>query len=250
MSVPSSLPERLPAIALDDVSRAYTSGSDVVHALAEIDLRVGRGEAVAITGPSGSGKTTLLNLIAGLDRPSGGSIRVLGTQVNGASERELAEFRAHHLGLVFQDPHLLSGLTAQENLVAARLPWGRWRELQTEARALLTELGLSARLDAPPSRLSGGERQRVGLARALMGHPELLLADEPTGNLDAATTEELIGVLERVRREHDLTIVVCTHDPAVAAFAERVVRLVGGRIDGEQRLDRPGPLEIRALEER
>ena len=249
MSVPQRLPERLPAIALVRVSRAYTSGSDVVQALAEVDLRVARGEAVAITGPSGSGKTTLLNLVAGLDRPTGGTISVLGTQVEDASERELADFRAHHVGLVFQDPHLLSGLTALENLVAARLPWGRWRDLQIEARALLVELGLGDRLDASPSRLSGGERQRVGLARALMGHPELLLADEPTGNLDAATTEELIGVLETVRREHDLTIVVCTHDPAVAAFADRVVHLAGGRIDGEQRLDRAGPLEARVLEE-
>ena len=250
MSVPQSLPERLPAIVLERVSRTYKSGTDVVHALTGIDLRIARGEAVAITGPSGSGKTTLLNRIAGLDRPSGGSIRVLGTQVDGASERELAEFRARHVGLVFQDPHLLSGLTALGNLVAARLPWGRWRDLQAEARALLTELGLADRLDAPPSRLSGGERQRVGLARALMGRPGLLLADEPTGNLDAATTEGLIGVLERVRRDHDLTIVLGTHDPAVAAFADRVVHLAGGRVDGEQRLDGEGPLEARMLEER
>ena len=250
MSVPSSLRDRLPAIVLDGVSRTYASGADVVHALAQIDLRVGRGEAVAITGPSGSGKTTLLNLLSGIDRPTDGTITVLGTRIDGASERELAEFRARHVGLMFQDPHLLSGLTALENLVAARLPWGHWRDLQTEARALLIELGLGDRIDAPPSRLSGGERQRVGLARALMGHPELLLVDEPTGNLDAATTEELIGVLERVQRDHDLTIVLATHDPAVAAFAERVVRLVGGRVDGEQRLDRPGPLEVRALEER
>ncbi len=250
MSAPQSLPERLPAIVLERVSRTYTSGGDIVHALAQIDLRVARGEAAAITGPSGSGKTTLLNLVSGLDRPTSGSIAVLGTQVDGASERELAEFRAQHVGLVFQDPHLLSGLTALENLVAARLPWGRWRELQVEARALLVELGLTERLDAPPSRLSGGERQRVGLARALMGSPELLLADEPTGNLDAATTDELIGVLERVRRTHGLTIVLATHDPAVAAFADRVVHLVGGRIDGEHRLDRAGLLEARALEDR
>ncbi len=248
MSAPQSLPERLPAIALDGVSRTYASGTDVVHALAEVDLYVARGEALAVTGPSGSGKTTLLNLVSGLDRPTDGTINVLGTHVDGAAERELAEFRAHHLGLVFQDPHLLSGLTALENLVAARLPWGRWRELQVEARALLVELGLGDRLDAPPSRLSGGERQRVGLARALMGSPELLLADEPTGNLDAATTEGLIAVLEAVRRDHDLTIVLATHDPAVAAFADRVVHLAGGRIDGEQRLDRAGPLETRALE--
>ena len=250
MSEPSSLPERLPAIALAGVSRAYASGPAVVQALTSVDLQVARGEAVALTGPSGSGKTTLLNLVAGLDRPTEGTISVLGTQVDTASERALAEFRAGHLGLVFQDPHLLSGLSALENLVAARLPWGHWRALEAEGRRLLSELGLGNRLDAPPSRLSGGERQRVGLARALMGHPELLLADEPTGNLDAATTDELLRVLERVRRDHGLTVLVCTHGPAVAAFAERVVRLVGGQIDGEQRLDRPGPLEVRALEDR
>ncbi|MGO9204721.1 MAG: ABC transporter ATP-binding protein [Candidatus Limnocylindrales bacterium] len=244
-----SLPERQPAIALAGVARTYISGADVVCALTAIDLRVARGEAVAITGPSGSGKTTLLNLVAGLDRPTAGTITVFGTRLEDASERELAEFRAHHVGLVFQDPHLLSGLTALENLVAARLPWGHWRELQAEARVLLSELGLGARLDAPPSRLSGGERQRVGLARALMGSPELLLADEPTGNLDAATTEGLIGVLEAVRHAHDLTIVLATHDPAVAAFADRVVHLAGGRVDGERRLDREGPLEARTLED-
>ncbi|MBF6605389.1 MAG: ABC transporter ATP-binding protein [Chloroflexi bacterium] len=250
MTAPLRLPERHPAVALAGVARTYASGADVVRALEGVDLRVARGEAVAITGPSGSGKTTLLNLVAGLDRPTAGTITVFGTRIEDASERELAEFRAHHVGLVFQDPHLLSGLTALENLVAARLPWGRWRDLQDEARALLTELGLADRLDAPPSRLSGGERQRVGLARALMGSPELLLADEPTGNLDAATTEGLIGMLEAVRHEHDLTIVLATHDPAVAAFADRVVHLVGGRVDGERRLDRAGPLEARALEDR
>lgn len=249
MSVPSSLPERLPAAALHGVSRTYASGPDVVHALVDVDLHVSRGEAVAITGPSGSGKTTLLNLVAGLDRPTDGTVTVLGVRVDGASERELAEFRARHVGLVFQDPHLLSGLTALENLVAARLPWGRWRELQEQARALLEELGLGGRLDAPPSRLSGGERQRVGLARALMGSPELLLADEPTGNLDAATTEELLRVLESVRQNHGLTVVVCTHDAAVAAFADRVVRLAGGRIEGEQRLERSVRLEPRVLGE-
>ena len=250
MNAPLSLPERRPAIELAAVARHYGTGTDVVRALDGIDLRVARGEAVAITGPSGSGKTTLLNLVAGLDRPTAGTITVFGMHVEGASERELADFRAHHVGLVFQDPHLLSGLTALENLVAARLPWGRWQDLQTEARSLLVELGLANRLDAPPSRLSAGERQRVGLARALMGRPELLLADEPTGNLDAATTAGLIGVLEAVRRDHGLTIVLATHDPAVAAFADRIVHLVGGRVDGEHRLDRAGPLDARALEDR
>lgn len=247
MSQLPSLPERLPAIELAGVSRTYETGGGELHALVGVELRVARREAIAVTGPSGSGKTTLLNLISGLDRPSAGSVNVLGTRVDAASGKELAELRAHHIGLVFQDPHLLSGLTTLENLVAARLPWGHWRALEAEARLLLTELGLGKRLDAQPSMLSGGERQRVGLARALMGNPELLLADEPTGNLDAATTDELIGVLDAIRQDHELTVVLCTHDLAVAAFADRVVRLVGGHIDGERRLV-DGPLEPRTLD--
>lgn len=250
MNEPPNLPDRRPAIELSGVSRHYAAGPLIVRAIDGVDLRIAKGEAVAVTGPSGSGKTTLLNLVAGLDRPTDGTVAVLGMNVDSAVERDLADFRARHLGLMFQDPHLLSGLTALENLVAARLPWGHWRDLEAQARALLGELGLDRRLDAPPSRLSGGERQRVGLARALMGQPEVLLADEPTGNLDAATTDELLSLLERVRRDHRLTVLVCTHDPAVAAFADRVVRLVDGRVDGEHRLDRPGPIEPRALDDR
>ena len=250
MSERLSLPDRLPVVDATRVTRRYETGERTVLALDAVDLRVKRGAAVAIMGPSGSGKTTLLNLIAGLDRPTSGTVMILGTDIRSASERELAAYRAGKLGLVFQDPHLLAGLTALENLVAARLPWGAWKDLAVKARGLLTELGLGDRLDAPPSRLSGGERQRVGLARALMGDPELLLADEPTGNLDAATTDELLAVLGRVRRDHDLTIVLATHDPAVAAFADRIVHLAGGKVDGEQQLDRAGEIEARALEDR
>jgi len=250
MTGPLSLPERRPAIQVAGIRRHYAVGPSVIRAIDGIDLSVNHAEAIAITGPSGSGKTTLLNLISGLDRPTSGTINVLGLSVDSAPEREVSQFRARHIGLMFQDPHLLAGLSAVENLVAARLPWARWRDSEAQARNLLAELGLGDRLDAPPSRLSGGERQRVGLARALMGDPQILLADEPTGNLDAAATDELLRVIEAARERHGLTIVLCTHDPAVAAFADRVVRLVNGRVDGEQRLDRGGPLEPRAFVDR
>lgn len=250
MTRPLSLPERRPAIELAGVARHYATGTTVIRAIDGVDLSVDRAEAVAVTGPSGSGKTTLLNLISGLDRPTSGTISVLGLSVDEAPERELSEFRGRHLGLMFQDPHLLAGLTAVENLAAARLPWAHWRDSEARAREVLAELGLGDRLDASPSRLSGGERQRVGLARALMGRPQILLADEPTGNLDAAATDDLLRVIEAAREECHLAVVLCTHDPAVAAFADRVVRLVSGRVDGEQRLDRGGPLEPRALVDR
>jgi putative ABC transport system ATP-binding protein len=195
------LPDRRPVIELTGVSRTYPSGGSEVSALIDLDLRVEAGESVAVSGPSGSGKTTLLNLIAGLDRPTAGDVHVLGTALHRAGERELTAFRARSVGVVLQEPHLLPGLTALENVVASRLPWARWRDLAPAARALLESVGLAGRLDFPPSRLSGGERQRVGIARALLGRPQLLLADEPSGNLDLAATEEVLALLARLRRE-------------------------------------------------
>ena len=158
-----------PAVALTRVTRAFQSGGDEVVALAEVSLTVAVDETVAITGPSGSGKTTLLNLIAGLDRPTSGTVTVLGQDLTSLKERDLTAFRARSLGLVFQDPHLLPGLTALENVIAARLPWARRRVLEPEARRLLKAVGLGSRMNHPPARLSGGERQRVGIARALLG---------------------------------------------------------------------------------
>jgi putative ABC transport system ATP-binding protein len=236
------LPERLvqpTAVELDNVSRRYHSGASVVEALAGVSLAVATRSTVAVTGPSGSGKTTLLNIVAGLDRPDTGSVRVLGIDLATAPERRLARFRAGNVGLVFQEAHLLPGLTALENVVIARLPWGRRRDLEREARALLDAVGLGDRLDHPPAKLSGGERQRVAIARALVGRPSLLVADEPTGSLDAATTEDLLDLLSRLRYELSLTMVVATHDPAVAAIAERIVRIRGGRIVDDQRTSTP-----------
>jgi ABC-type lipoprotein export system ATPase subunit len=219
-----------------------------VRAVAEVSLTVAVGETVALTGPSGSGKTTLLNLIAGLDRPTSGTVTVLGQELTALRERDLTRFRARSLGLVFQDPHLLPGLTALENVIAARLPWARRRVLEPEARKLLKAVGLASRMNHPPARLSGGERQRVGIARALLGQPRLLLADEPTGNLDAGSTEDLLSLLDELRSDFGLTLVVATHDPAVAAIAHRVILLSGGHVVE----DRPQPsaerIEVRELE--
>ncbi len=222
-----------PALHLEAVSRSYATGAAEVRAVREVTMTVPATAAVAVTGPSGSGKSTLLNLIAGLDRPTGGEVTVLGQALSALREHELTAFRARHVGFVFQDPHLLPGLTALENVVVARLPWRSRRELEREARELLDAVGLAGRVDHPPARLSGGERQRVGMARALLGGPALLLADEPTGNLDAATTEALLELLGRLRAELTLTLVIATHDPVVAAVADRVVRLVDGQVQSD-----------------
>ena len=236
------------AVVVAGVTRAFQSGGEVVNALEDVSVAVGAGEAVAITGPSGSGKTTLLNLIAGLDRPTAGTVTVLGHDLGALKERDLTGFRARSLGIVFQDPHLLPGLTALENVIAARLPWARRRALEPDARKLLIAVGLGARTNHPPARLSGGERQRVGIARALLGQPRLLLADEPTGNLDAGSTEELIALLNDLRTDFRLTLVIATHDPAVAAIADRVVQLRGGHVVDERSQSPARQIEVRELE--
>ena len=237
-----------PAVMVSAVTRAFQSGGEEVHALEGVSLSVASAETVAITGPSGSGKTTLLNLIAGLDRPTSGTVTVLGQDLSSLKERERTAFRARSLGIVFQDPHLLPGLTALENVIAARLPWARRRVLEPDARKLLVAVGLGSRMNHPPARLSGGERQRVGIARALLGQPRLLLADEPTGNLDIGSTEELIALLDELRNDLKLTLVISTHDPAVAAIAHRVIRLRGGRVVEERSQRVAERIDARELE--
>jgi putative ABC transport system ATP-binding protein len=201
-----------------------------VAAVVDATLSIRRGESVALMGPSGSGKTTLLNLIAGLDRASAGTVCVLGRSLTELSEAELTAFRADNLGLVFQEPHLLAGLSALENVIVARLPWEPRAVLEPRARDLLEGLGLGDRMNFLPGRLSGGEVQRVGIARALLVSPSLLVADEPTGNLDAAATQEVLGILRRLKDELGLTLVVATHDQEVADAMDRVIRIAGGRL--------------------
>jgi predicted ABC-type transport system involved in lysophospholipase L1 biosynthesis ATPase subunit len=238
----------LDAVRLEGVTRSYPTGAGEISALHDVCCVVAPGASVAVTGPSGSGKSTLLNLIAGLDRPSAGRVTVFGSRLDTMREAALTAFRARYLGFVFQDPHLLPALTALENVVAARLPWSSRRTLEPDARELLAAVGLAQRMDHPPGRLSGGERQRVGLARALLGRPRLLLADEPTGNLDAATTESLLDLLGQIRTDFALAMVVATHDPAVAATADRVLRLVGGHIVGDRTIGPSAGVDLMSLE--
>lgn len=238
------------AVVISDLSKTYANGSVVVHALSQVNLLVPRGESVAITGPSGSGKTTLLHLISGLDRVTSGEIFVFGEGISRRSDNELASFRAKRIGLVFQEAYLLPGLTAVENVVVAGLPWRSRRVLEPEARELLDAVGLSNRVSFTPGRLSTGERQRVAIARALAGSRELLLADEPTGNLDAETTDEIIDLLQGLVRDQRLTLIVATHDAAVAAAADRLVRLRDGRIENDETLDGLAKLEIHEVIER
>ncbi|CAN5853870.1 ABC transporter ATP-binding protein [soil metagenome] len=218
-------------IEVRGVTKEYPYAGSAVQALRGIDLTVGSGDWVTIMGPSGCGKSTLLNLIAGLDRPTTGSVQLLGRPMNEMEEKERSLLRLHHIGFVFQRFHLLSVLTAMENveLPMAEAGVGR-RERRVRAGELLSFVGLEHRLRHRPPQLSGGEQQRVAIARALANRPELLLADEPTGELDQATGQEILDLLTRLNHS-GTTLVTVTHDAAVAARATMTIRLRDGRVE-------------------
>ena len=218
-------------IRLDDVTKTYQSGAP--PALADVSMSVAAGDVVAVMGPSGSGKSTLLNLIAGLDRPTAGTVTVAGRRIDNLSEGALARFRARHVGIIFQFFNLLDDLTVEDNvLLPAQLAGASRRQARERAGDLLTSMGIAQHRNAYPARLSGGERQRVAIARALVNSPELLLADEPTGALDTATGEQ-IGKLLRQLSEDGQTLLLITHDPTLAERqAARTVRLVDGQVAG------------------
>jgi putative ABC transport system ATP-binding protein len=219
-----------PALSLDDVRKTYP-GQPPVESLRGVSLRVMPGELVAIVGPSGSGKSTLLHLAAGLDRPTSGTVRIGGQDVGAMSDRSASGLRAHRVGVVFQQFFLLPDLTAVDNVAAGLLyrgvPGPRRREIATD---VLIRLGLGHRLGHRPRQLSGGEQQRVAIARALAGNPAVILADEPTGNLDQAADREIVGLLRRLNETESATLVVITHDPHVAAAARRWIELRDGRV--------------------
>lgn len=220
-----------PLVEVRDVEKIYRRGSELLHVLQGLHLAVMRGEFVALMGPSGSGKTTLLNLLGGLDRPTRGSVRVAGEAIDDLSDRRLAAWRARHVGFVFQLYHLLPVLTAERNvelpLLLTRLSRARRRRQVAVALAMV---GLSHRAGHYPRQLSGGEQQRVGIARAIATDPTILLCDEPTGDLDRRSGDEILDLLERLNREYGKTILMVTHDPLASARATRTVHLDKGRL--------------------
>jgi putative ABC transport system ATP-binding protein len=216
-------------VRVRDLVMRLRSGAGVVTILDGVSLDVEPGQFVAITGPSGSGKSTLLGLIAGLDRPTAGSVRVDGVELASLDEDALARLRLAKIGYIFQSFHLIPTLTALEN-VAVPLELAGAPEAAARASALLEEVGLKQRVGHYPAELSGGEQQRVALARAVANQPGLLLADEPTGNLDSATGAQIIDLLLGLHRRHGTTLILVTHDPALAAHAGRVIELRDGRV--------------------
>ena len=220
-------------ISVRALSMRLASGGREVHVLTDVSLDVPAGQFLAIAGPSGSGKSTLLGLIAGLDQPTAGRIEVAGVEITGLDEDGLARFRRDRIGYVFQSFHLLPTLTAAEN-VAVPLELAGETDAAPRAAALLAEVGLAERAHHYPVQLSGGEQQRVAVARAMARRPTLLLADEPTGNLDSATGKQIIELLVGMNRRLGATLVLVTHDTALAAHADRVVTLRDGRIVSDE----------------
>jgi len=221
-------------LAVDQAGRVFGSGHLRVVALDNVSLQVSAGEFVAVMGPSGSGKSTLLHLLGAIDAPDSGAIEVGGISITNLSRGRLAAYRAT-IGFVFQRFHLLPALSARDNVIAPALPRRRRLPFDPAARAqeLLDAVGLGDRAGALPSQLSGGQQQRVAIARALIMQPGLLLADEPTGNLDSATGAEIVDLLLALNAEHGTTLVVATHDPAIAERCHHVIRMRDGRITGQ-----------------
>ena len=221
-------------VDLDGIEKIFRRGSEDIHVLSDLHLKVPKGEFLALMGPSGSGKSTLLNLIGGLDRPTRGTVSIAGEHVNELSDRQLAAWRARHIGFVFQLYNLLPVLTAERNVeLPLLLTHLSKAERKKHAATALSVVGLAHRTKHYPRQLSGGEQQRVGIARAIATDPTLLLCDEPTGDLDRKSGDEILDLLQALNREHGKTIIMVTHDPHASARASRTVYLNKGQLSNE-----------------
>lgn len=220
-------------ITIENLSKSFPTERGIIHVLQGVNLSIAAGERIAIAGASGAGKTTLMHLIGGLDRPSSGSVKFEGRDIFRYGVAELDAFRNQAIGFVFQFHQLLPEFTALENvMMPARIGRVPLAEARRRAEALLQAVGLAHRYDHKPGQLSGGEQQRVAIARALVMGPRLLLADEPTGNLDSGTSEEIVALLDRLHIEHNLTMVLVTHSQRIAERMDRVIHMEDGQLNG------------------
>jgi putative ABC transport system ATP-binding protein len=227
-----------------EITKVYKTGKIEVHALRGVDLEIKEGDFAAIVGPSGSGKTTLLNLIGALDVATSGRLEVLGNDISLLSKRRRADMRLHSLGFVFQAYNLVPVLTARENVEFVLELQGIGSERSKRASDILEELGLEEYADRRPRELSGGQQQRVAVARAVASRPKLMLADEPTANLDGENAEILLKMMKSLNEEHGITFIFSTHDPRVVSHARRVITLVDGRISKDKMKDSGAVLQI------
>lgn len=225
-----------PLIEVKNVRKEYPMGDEVVVALKRINLSIRRGEICCIFGTSGSGKSTLLNQLAGLEKPTRGEVLIGGKNISRMTENQLAAFRQRHLGFVFQSYNLLKELTAVENVAMPLMFRGIDKETrELEAKKMLCRVGLKNRMQHFPGQMSGGQQQRAGIARAFISRPDIVFADEPTGNLDSKTTKEVMEMICRFARTFHQTIVLVSHDPEMTEYADRIVTLVDGEIIGDVR---------------
>ncbi len=218
-------------IEIRDLKKTYKLGNEKVYALKKINLDIQKGEICCVLGTSGSGKSTLLNMLAGLEKPTKGSVKINGTEITSLSEKKLAKFRQQYLGFVFQSYNLLNQLTALENVAMPLMFKGMPRKRREKIAAkMLKNVSLDNRMKHKPSQMSGGQQQRVGIARAFVTKPAVIFADEPTGNLDSHTTEEVMKLMVEMCRKHDLTLVLVTHDLGISEYADKIVHIIDGEI--------------------